>query len=73
MLTKKEVTEFQARWRLVNDAINEEIRATPIEEKLRRLGIMVASAYALGWDKKLAEGEEEVRERWRILRERLHV
>lgn len=72
MLTKKQAEEFQSRWRLINDTIEEEIRATPVETKLRQLGVMVVSAYALGWDQRLREGEEEVRERWRILKSRLH-
>lgn len=70
MLTKEQAKEFQSRWRLINDTIDEEIRATPVETKLRQLGVMVASAYALDWDQRLREGEEEVRERWRILKTR---
>ena len=68
MLTKEEALAFEARWRLVNDTINEEIRTTPVEMKLKQLGALVASVYALGWDEKLREGEDEVRERWLILK-----
>lgn len=73
VITEEEARAFHERWRLVNAVIDEEIRTTPVDVKLRQLGVMVASAYAMGWDRRLAEGEEEVRERWRILKERLHV
>jgi hypothetical protein len=34
---------------------------------------MFEAAYALGWVERLAEGEEEVRARWVLLKERLGV
>jgi hypothetical protein len=68
MLTKEEALAFEARWRLVNDTIIEEIRNTPLETKLLQLGALVASVYALGWDEKLRQGEADVRERWLVLK-----
>jgi len=72
MLTKEEALAFQDRWRLVNEAIIEEIRTTPVETKFRQLGVLVASAYALGWDEKLRQGEEVVRDRWLALKRKFN-
>jgi len=72
MLTKEEALAFQDRWRLVNEAIIEEVRTTPVETKLRQLGGLVASAYALGWDEKLRQGEEAVRDRWLALKRKFN-
>jgi hypothetical protein len=34
---------------------------------------MYEAGQVFGWDKTLREGEEEVRERWRLLREKFHA
>lgn len=67
-MTKKDGREFLKRWRLVNEREREELRNTPVEEKLRQLGSLHALATGLGWHDTLAEGQEEVRQRWQRIR-----
>lgn len=69
MMTREEAERFKARWRLVNDFTDEEARRTPPEVKLRQTALLYEAADAFGWAEKLREGEDEVRERWRRLKE----
>lgn len=73
MMTKAEAEEFTARWRLVNDATNEELRRSTVEERFRQLAILFEASHKLGWAERMGEGEEEVRDRWRRLKEACHV
>lgn len=73
MMTKDEARQFTERWRLVNEFVAEEIRRTPPEVKLRQLSVLYEAGRTLGWTEKLKTGEEEVRERWRELKEKLGV
>ncbi|HYY55867.1 MAG TPA: hypothetical protein VE842_00975 [Pyrinomonadaceae bacterium] len=72
-MTKEEAYRFKERWRLVNEVTIEEARRTPVSVKLHQLALMYEAGQALGWNETLGEGEEEVRERWRRLKERLHA
>ena len=72
-MTKEEAYQFKERWKLVNEMTIEEARRTPVSVKLHQLALMYEAGQALGWTEALREGEEEVRERWRLLKERLHV
>lgn len=67
-MTPDTAVRFLARWRLVNDAEIAELRATPIETKLRQLSALMASVTALGWHDALDADTDAVRERWRRLR-----
>jgi hypothetical protein len=69
MMTREEAEQFKARWKLVNDFTDEEARRTPPEVKLRQTALLYEATHAFGWAEKLREGEEEVRERWRRLKE----
>jgi predicted lipid carrier protein YhbT len=70
----EEAIKFRERWRRVNAVLIEEARRTPVEVKLQQLAIMFEAARALGWTEKLREGEEEeIRERWRRLKEKYGV
>ena len=71
-LTPAEARAFVERWRLVNAAERDELRATPVAVKFRQLAALMASVDQLGWSDALAEEEAEVRERWRRLREAYH-
>lgn len=73
MMTKDEARQFTERWRLVNEFVTEEVRRTPPEVKLRQLAVLYEAGRTLGWTEKLAAGEDEVRERWRVLKEKLGV
>ena len=70
-MNKEEARQFKARWELVDKFLAAETRRTPPEVKLRQLALMHEAARELGWDSALRTGEAEVRERWRLLRERL--
>lgn len=70
-LTAEAAEAYVRRWQLVNEREQAEQRAMTQEEKLRVLAGLMASAKALGWDEALDAEDAEVRERWRLLRERL--
>jgi hypothetical protein len=72
-VTREEAFQYIDRWRLVEETTSEELRQTPVEVKLRQLAVMVEAAHSLGWVDDLRAGEEEVRERWRLLKERMNV
>ena len=72
-MTKEEARQFKARWKLVNDAVIEEVRRTPASIKLKQLAQMYEAGRALGWSEALDGGEAGVRERWRRLKEKLHA
>jgi len=72
-ITKEEALEFRARWVAVNALQDDETRRTSLSEKLRQLEALVLSARALGWEQALRAGEEEVRDRWNLLRRRCSV
>jgi flagellar biosynthesis/type III secretory pathway protein FliH len=68
-MNKEEARQFKARWQMVNDFTNRETREATLTSKLEQLTTMYEAAQALGWADGLRAGEEEVRERWRRLRE----
>jgi hypothetical protein len=67
-LTRAEAREFRARWELVNAVEQAELRSTPLDQKLRQLAALMASAEAMGWTEVLASEDAEVRDRWNRLR-----
>ncbi|HEV3468210.1 MAG TPA: hypothetical protein VG148_02740 [Pyrinomonadaceae bacterium] len=72
-MDREEARQFKARWRLVNEYTAEEARAAPAALKLRQLSVMCEAARGFNWGDALRAGEEEVRERWRRLRETYHA
>jgi hypothetical protein len=69
-ITKEEALEFRARWAAVNSLQAEETRRTSFSDRLRQLEALVVSGRALGWEDASSTGEEEVRDRWTLLRRR---
>ena len=70
-MTKQEAQEFKERWKFVNDFIAHETRNTPGEIKLQQLSAM----FIIGKSRSpafLAE-EQEVRNRWRLLKQKANV
>jgi hypothetical protein len=67
-MTKADGLAMKARWKKVNDAEREELRRSSPTLRLRQLSALMALAKELGWHEALAEGESEVRQRWRKLR-----
>lgn len=68
-MDKQAAKDYVARWALVNQAEIEELRRTPPEVKLRQLAALMASVRQMGWDEALDAEDEEVRGRWRRIRE----
>jgi len=67
-LTQAQARKFRARWKLVNAAEQNELQSTSLDQKLRQLAALMASADAMGWTEALASEEAEVRGRWNRLR-----
>gem|GEM_PF-752503 len=72
-MTKEQARQFKERWELVNKVTIEEVRRTPVAVKLQQLALMYEAGQVLGWAGRLREGEDEVRERWRRLKEKFHA
>ena len=70
-ITKQEAQDFKNRWKFVNDFIADEIRNTPGEIKLEQLSAIFIVGQSRS-PKFLAE-EQEVRNRWRLLKQRTNV
>ena len=73
MLTAEEAREFKSRWEAVNRVTAEEVRRTPVEEKLRQLALMHEAGQALGWGDPARRDEARVRARWVRLKESAHA
>lgn len=73
LITKAEARSFKRRWKAVNAAEREELRATPAAHKFRQLAALMASVGELGWTEALAAEEAEVRDRWNRLRRAYRV
>lgn len=72
-MTKEEASKFKRRRQRVDDSIVEEIPTTPLEVRFEQLRTMVATAH-LRQPNPVAEAEKaEVRELWRLLKERFHA
>ena len=71
-ITKAQAMAFRARWRAVNAAEREELRATPPAVKLRQLAALMASTDALGWAEPMRAEEAEARARWTRVRRALN-
>jgi lipoate-protein ligase B len=70
-ITKQQAQEFKERWKFVNDFIAHQIRNTPSEVKLQQFSAM----FIVGQCRSpafLAE-EQEVRNRWRLLKQKFNV
>jgi hypothetical protein len=73
-MTREEALQFKQRWQLVNDFIAEEIRTTRPEVRFQQLRTMVATAHRLRQpDAARDAAAAGLRERWRLLKERLHA
>jgi hypothetical protein len=66
-MTKEEALEFKRRWEVVNQFIIDEMKATPIEERFRRLAAMFGPSH--GPDPDI----DRVRSLWVELKEKTFV
>ena len=67
-ISKAEAQAFKVRWKAVNTAEREELRATSAAHKLRQLNALMASVKVLGYTEPFKAEEAEVRDRWNRLR-----
>lgn len=67
-LSKADARAWMRRWRAVNEAAREELRATPLETKFRRLAALMHTARVLNWKASTEAEDEAVRERWNRLK-----
>lgn len=72
-MTREEAMLFKARWQLVNERIDEEIRQTPIDVKFEQMVRLHDLGKTLGWGDKRFRQESEVRARWQQLRRRMNA
>lgn len=70
-ITKQQAQEFKDRWKFVNDFIAQQIRNTPAEVKLQQASAM----FIVGKSRSPADlaEEQEVRDRWRLLKQKANV
>ena len=59
---------YRERWAIAREQIDEELRATSMEAKLRQLANLMQSAGEMGWSQSLDEEDDAVRARWMALR-----
>ena len=59
---------YRERWAIARERLNEELRATSMEAKLRQLVNLMQSADEMGWSQSLDEEDDAVRARWMALR-----
>ncbi len=67
-MTREEARDSMKRWQLVRTRQREEDRRMSLDEKFRRLALLMRARQRFR-DPQRAEEEEAVRERWRRLRE----
>ena len=71
-MTKAEACAWRERWRLVNQAEIQEIRATSFETRFRQLAAMMQTAITLGWASSKPEEIDSIRQRWIRLKSSAH-
>jgi len=69
----REMQGWLDHWKFVNELEEEELRNTPPEMSLRQLEALHASIDVFGWREELGKGEEEVRQRWILLKEKYGI
>lgn len=65
-ISTEEAAAFRARWRAVTGVLQSELRALPVETKLKQLNALLLLARQLDWAN--TDDDAEVRERWNRLR-----
>ncbi len=68
VMTKAEARAFRDRWKKVNAREAEELRSTSLDVRWQQFNTLLRWAHEFGWTVCLAEGEDEVRQRWARLR-----
>lgn len=67
-ISPQAAARYEQRWAIARKRLAEELRATPMETRLRRLAALMESASEFGWTRSLDAEDELVRARWMALR-----
>ena len=67
-ISPQDAARYQERWALARERLNEELRATSMEAKLRQLANLMQSAREMGWSRTPDEEDDAVRARWMAIR-----
>lgn len=67
-ISPQAAARYQERWAIARERLNEELRATSMETKLRQLASLMQSAREMGWSRPLDEEDDAVRAKWMALR-----
>ena len=67
-ISPQAAARYRERWAIARERLNEELRASSMETKLRQLGSLMQSAREMGWSQLLDEEDNAVRARWMALR-----
>ena len=67
-ISPQAAARYRERWAIARKRLNEELRATSMEAKLRQLVNLMQSAREMGWSRSLDEEDDAVRARWMALR-----
>lgn len=70
-MTRADARAYAERWKLVEAMQQQELLAMTPSEKFHQLCDLMEWAKAFGWEASLAAEEQQVRERWNLLRSRL--
>ena len=67
-ISPQAAARYRERWAIARERLDEELRATSMEAKLRQLANLMQSAREMGWSRSLDEEDDAVRARWMALR-----
>lgn len=70
-ITRADARAYAERWKRVESLQRRELLAISPTEKFQQLCELMEWARAFGWETSLAAEEQQVRERWILLRRRL--
>lgn len=68
-ISREEALAFLKRWEAAGELERAELQRMSAEQKFQLLGLLMASAQLFGWRDRLREGEQEVRDRWKRLKD----
>jgi hypothetical protein len=68
-IAREQAAEYLDRWASVAQQEREELQGTSIEVKLRQLGALLASCHLLPPLDADDRGEDDVRQRWNLIRD----
>ena len=67
VISPQYAARYLERWAIARARLSEELRATPMETKLRQLASLMQSAREMRWSRSLDEEDNAVRAWWMTL------